>query len=391
MNAFIKIYNYILGTLKLEICGEFSERFFNILAAEKIKFWGLEKNNDNFYIYCYKKDILKIKKLRRKAFVSVKIIKKSGFPVIYKKYRNRYGILVGAILFFALLIVFSKFIWIINVNGNDLVHKNEVINSLNALSVKEGSRISDINTDYLKQKLILTCDNISWASLNIEGCVLNVNVSEFENSLIEDNPPCNLVADKDGIIVKMNIHSGNYAVRVGQTVSKGQLLVSGINTEKGINSFIYSSGEVYASVPETITHKIEKTQKYKSYSDKFCNRYAVKLLNVTLPLYLGGLYGDYTTENEVWDLNAFSGRVPVSIYKSTARFYKTKEKQLSKSEAYDLSLEKLEAKLEAEGAVDYRIIDIFSNENENDFTFVYTIRKTVDIAKKDFFKINSEK
>ena len=388
MNIFIKVYNYFLGTLKLEISGEFSERLLNILAAENIKFWGIEKSNESFIIYCYKKDILRIKKLRRKAFVSVKIICKKGFPVLFRKYKHRYGIL--SVIFSVLLIIFSKFIWVININGNNSIENREIVECLNSLNIKEGCKVSSINTDYLKQKLILSCDNISWASLNVEGCVLNVNILEFENSLTNDNPPCNLIADNDGIIVKMNIHSGNYMVTVGQTVSKGQLLVSGVNTEKGINSFIYSSGEVFASVPETLTLKVEKTVNYKNYTGKSNTKYARKVFNTTVPLYLGKDYGEYKRTNEIIDLKLFSEKIPIRVYKSRADFYNNKEKVLSETEAYDIALNDLQTKLDAEKAIDYRIIDTFSNENENEYVFVFRIRKTIDIAKKDFFKINSE-
>lgn len=390
MNVFIKVYNYFQGTLRLEISGEFSERLLNILAAENIKFWGIEKSNGSFSIYCYKKDILKIKNIRKKAFVSVKIIRKRGFPVLFRKYKHRYGILLGSVIFSVLLIIFSKFIWVININGNNLIENEEIVECLNSLNIKEGVNVSSVNTDLLKQQLILSCDNISWASLNVEGCVLNVNVLEFEDSITNDNPPCNLIADNDGIVVKMNIHSGNYMVTVGQTVSKGQLLVSGVNTEKGINNFIYSSGEVFASVPETVTLKVKKTVNYKNYTGKSNTKYALKVFNKTVPLYLGKDYGEYERTSKIIDLKWFSGKIPIRVYKSRADFYNNKEKVLSETEAYDIALNNLQTKLDAEKAIDYRIIDTFGNENENEYVFVFRIRKTIDIAKKDFFKINSE-
>ena len=58
MNVFIVLYRYFLGTLKIKISGDFAERFFNVLAADRIRFWNIEKKNDYFYVCILKKDML---------------------------------------------------------------------------------------------------------------------------------------------------------------------------------------------------------------------------------------------------------------------------------------------------------------------------------------------
>lgn len=390
MNMFIKLYNYFCGTIQIEIFGEFSERFLNILAAEKIKFWKVKKINEYIYVECYKKDILKIKKLRRKAFVTVKIISKFGFPLVLNKYKNRYGIAVGIALFFILLLIFSNHLWVINVNGNKDINSKEVINSLYSLNVTEGMKLSKIDTDVLKQKLILSSDNISWASLNIEGCVLNVNISEFNDSFTFDNPPCNLIALSDGIITKMNIHSGNYVVRIGQTVTKGQVLVSGITTEKGVNSFIHSSGEIFASVPDTVNITVNKTFNYKSSTGEHKNKFFVKIFNCYIPLNFGDFYGNFNETFSAKEIHLFGEKIPIKIIKHSAIYIENKQKQMNYEEAYNYALKELEEKLKNQKAIDYRILNTKNKNTNDEFLFTFNIRKTVDIAKKEYFKIIDE-
>lgn len=390
MNIFILLFHFLKGSVKLKIKGEFSERFFNILAANSIKFWNIEKSNGEFSFFIFRKDFLKLKKLRKKAGIKVKIISKHGFPVIIRRYRKRYGIIVGCLLFVVLLNVMSAHIWHIEIIGAKDTDTNEIINCLEKLGVGNGVKTNTLNTDYLKQKLILSFENLSWASLNIQGSVLNVNISEFDNEITQKNIPCNLIAKSDGIIVKMNIHSGKGVVNIGETVTKGQVLVSGIKNEKGINSFIVSEGEIFASVPDKITIEIPKTLSEKQYSDENLVRYAIDIMGAKIPLFLGEIKDKHDKNISCRNLTIFENKVPIKIYKQEVIYFEESFTEISYDTALTLATEKLKEILKNENAIDFEILNKTNTENKDNYTVTFDIRKTLDIANKDFFKIIGE-
>ena len=64
----------------------------------------------------------------------------------------------------------------------------------------------------------------------------------------------NLKATADGTVTRLEVQSGSPAVRIGDGVKKGQLLVSGVlEYTDGSNAFTDSLGKVFARTAKKIT------------------------------------------------------------------------------------------------------------------------------------------
>ena len=101
--------------------------------------------------------------------------------------------------------------------------------------------------------------------------------------LIDTSTPCNIVASKDGIIHQPIVMEGELVVEVGDTVRKGQLLVSGIieHQDTQIVRYVHARANIWArtwyegkgqadfsSVLKTrtgrkITHKVLETKNWQ--------------------------------------------------------------------------------------------------------------------------------
>jgi similar to stage IV sporulation protein len=156
----------------------------------------------------------------------------------------------GLILFLFIIYGLSSFVWTVEVEGAEEINPQKVLSELESLGVQAGVLKSDIDSLWIENQLIIRIPELSWASLEIRGskAVLRVRESVLPPVLIDRDTPCNVVAAKDGIIDKMIVLDGQAMVSEGQTVKKGQLLISGIiehpNTI-GVR-YVHSMGKIIA-------------------------------------------------------------------------------------------------------------------------------------------------
>ena len=167
----IWIWRYLFGYLTIQIKGEFCEQFINLATANGITIWNLYWQNGAIIANVSIKNFLNIYKIRQKKKCKIKILNKHGLIFKTGKYNKRFGALLGGVLFFALLYFLTNFVWIININGNKTISKDEIIKASNKIGIYEGVSKSKINSKYDAQRLQLNNKKIAWCSFNLEGCV----------------------------------------------------------------------------------------------------------------------------------------------------------------------------------------------------------------------------
>ena len=108
----------------------------------------------------------------------------------------------------------------------------------------------------LEATLDRVLDDIAWVSIGHSGSVITINVSmptigvESEERRI----PCNIVASRDGVIVKADVLVGEFTSLIGSAVKKGDLLVSGIvENSNGMAYYRHSIANIIAEYNQTIT------------------------------------------------------------------------------------------------------------------------------------------
>ena len=209
--------------------------------------------------------------------IAVEVVKRGGIPMIFSRYRYRFGIFLGAILATVLICFSESFIWDINVVGNETVSSAEVVSLLRDEGLFVGSFIKSANTDKIENRILMKTDRISWMSINIVGTVAEVQIREYQerNEESEDEKPANLVAKKSGRIEEVRIFRGNVVVSEGKYVEKGDLLVSGLydSLQLGIR-YTRASGQVFARTMEEIYIEIPFEYEGKRYTGaEYCDKY----------------------------------------------------------------------------------------------------------------------
>lgn len=255
----IKIWHYISGYVIIKIVGEYAERLLNQAALQKLYLWDIKRENSNELIAKVRvKDFFKLAPLSRKTRCKVRIIERVGLFFVISKLKKRKSFLVGALLFVAVVYLMSSFIWSIEVKCLDEELRLSVIEDLHQWGIREGVFKYDIDKEYYIDKLMTEYKDIAWAEIEIRGSRFIVELVKKQlPPELEENTPCDIIASKDGIIEEIIALRGEALVEPGQTVSKGDLLITGRVTlsedmsnmeEEGNTLLVHAEGIVKARV-----------------------------------------------------------------------------------------------------------------------------------------------
>lgn len=360
--------------------GEIPERILNLAVANRIFLWNSKLTKEGIESCISIKDFKKLRHIVRGSGIKFKIIKKQGFPFKTAKNRKRLGLVLGAVLFVAFLGFMSRHIWIIDVTGNKRVSDTEIISALKEIGIQEGIKTSKINAKTEREKLLLKIDSLAWASLNIEGCKLTVNVSEIKNEKPNDSNSNNLIASQDGIIEKIDVTSGNCIVKKGDTVKKGDLLVSGIIEMQSGTRFVRSAGKVIASTERSVTVSGKYKQKIKSENGKTKKKCVLEFFALKIPLYLGSESEDYISYSKTKELSLFGQKIPVSLHKKEFRFTEEYTVTYNRQKLEEKLHEEIDRKLKKQGVKEYTVSEKKVAQTSDGITLTEIITSRENIA-----------
>jgi similar to stage IV sporulation protein len=247
-----RLWNFIKGYVIILVEGYFLERFINICAKRKIFLWDVKNPNDlSMTLKVSIKGFKMLRPIARKSKCKVRIIKKKGLPFIINRYKKRKMFLLGTIIFVLLVNLLASFIWDIEILGNKETRSKDILQELSRLGVKPGVLKYNIDVNNIARTLVLQIDELGWASFEIKGTKAKVYVEERIKppTLIPKDVPCNIIAKKDGLIDSIVVKNGEKVAEEGDTVVKGQLLVSGVIKNEqalGQTKLVHALGEIKA-------------------------------------------------------------------------------------------------------------------------------------------------
>lgn len=367
------LYRFFCGVLEIEFYGVYPEKVLNICSKSGINIWSARFVKQRIRCKILVKDFLKLRYILRKSGIRAHIIDKKGFPFFIKHYNRRFGIFVGIMVFFAFLYVMSGHIWVIEVEGNKVVKEKEIITLCQELGIRTGVSSKNIKAKALAQELLLKSDKLAWASFNVEGSCLTVNVTEIKEKDEDNSVPCNLVSTSDGIITHIDVTAGNCLVKVGEAVSKGDVLVSGIIENQSGTKFVHSIGKITADCESEIIicQPLKTTAKYPTGETK--EKSVLEFFGIKIPLYIGSEKGKYDFTIRKNQPNLFGRKLPITIYTKRFAFYEEDTVKLS----YQKACEMLESKLSKQHDGKIKEKEFLQNGNEVELRTVISQNKEI--------------
>ena len=269
------LWNYFNGYVIISVKGFSWEKFINSVNSEGVSVFDIRIFPSHTEMKIPLKDYKKVMFCAKKHNCRVKILKKYGLPFTFHRLIKKGFFMWGALLFVTSLFILSTFIWEVNVEGNLRIPKDEILSFAKDLGIFPGSNKKDIDIDSASKSFIMNFEDISWISIKIKGTQANISISET----IEEKPSplkeefSNIVAAKDGIIDKIYVSSGTALVSEGDTVFKGDILISGVllnpvDGEINENNLVPSEGKVFARNTYKISLTLPKLHKEKVFFEE---------------------------------------------------------------------------------------------------------------------------
>ncbi len=355
----VNLIRFIFGYVKIVIIGENPEIFINHLISSNVSVWNIERKGDLFVLCISVSDYKKIRKIRSDISLKyrTKIIQKYGLKFRLINSKIRAGICVGILLILMLNLFFSNFIWQIEVTGIEQISQDEVINVCKEFGLVEGLFKKNIDTYDLSHKIALKLDKIAWLSLNIEGSKLTVNISENKDSAKEDSVPTSIIAIRDGTIHSIVEKRGTQNVEIGQTVRKGEVLISCVESVGNYVRYVSASGDVIADTHHTFYIEVDKKYKYKIKNYIFESKKAFEFFGLRIPLYLTGTDEFDESFTEEKQLKMFNKELPIAMKIRYFVFSDVIEKEISKDYAVNIALSEFVQELK-----NNKIISVFEKK-----------------------------
>ena len=375
------LYKFIIGFLEVEFSGDITEVILNICAKHGISLWNIKRKDKKIRCFMTVSSFRALPDIARKSGIRVHILKKIGLPFIINRYKRRFGIPVGAAVFFSFLYFMSCFVWNVEVEGNKAVPENEILSTCETFGIKEGVLKSSIDPQIGKQKLLLEQNKLAWASVNVEGCMVTVNVTEAKEKEQDNSIATNITAAADGIITKIDVTSGNCLVKVGDTVAKGQLLVSGVIEHADSTRFVHSSGSIIAKTERVITVSADYKRIVAKKTGAVKKRSVLSFFGINIPLYLGNVNGSFESRSDTKQAALLGKKLPIRLQTKYYEMTNDEEITVSKDELLK-ELERL-LKSEAKGIANFEVKSRNFTEKDSCITLKSVITAEENIAKAE--------
>lgn len=238
---------YKNGIITIEIQSLIPEKFVNLMWKNGVHIKNLRKENITTMIMDVNlRDYDKIEEIAKKTKTKIKIIKRRGFAFFLIKIKRRIALVLGIILFMGMLYYLSTFVWNIEISVDHNLSPYEIRQQLSSFGIKPGINKRNINVYDIEEKLIKNNENIMWVRARVEGAKLKISAAERQSppNIIAESSPCNLVARKDGEVIRVYTKAGTPVVKKGDMIRKGQVLVKGEQGKEGATYQVHAIGDV---------------------------------------------------------------------------------------------------------------------------------------------------
>ena len=226
----VHLWNYIRGYVIIIAKGKSVERFINICTRRQILLWDIvRRDSDSAIMKASLRGFLLMRPAAKKSGCRVNIEKKCGLPFFFHRFKKRRGFQVGLLFFAVLIVFFTSMIWDIEITGCSSLTAEQVMTILNSRHIGKGTFKMGLDPKGIAQEILLNIDDVAWAGVRIQGVKLSVAIENIvpKPTVIKENDFFNIVAERDGLVTGVEVFAGSAKVKEGETVKKGQILVSG--------------------------------------------------------------------------------------------------------------------------------------------------------------------
>jgi similar to stage IV sporulation protein len=283
-----RLVSFLTGYVEVLVRGAQLEKLLNLLTNSGLYLWDVKRlGNGVIQLKIRSYGFLRIRRLIRRTHSTVRIYRKRGWPFIRRKLGRRKMFWIGAVAFMTLLFYLSSLVLFIKVDGFAGGERKLLLTNLSGLGLKPGITRQDLlaKKSLIEREVMMHTPGAVWLGITVQGVVAEVKVVKRK---IAPAPlgGCDIIAAHDGVISKLVVVRGVPVVKEGDTVARGDLLISGVEwlkdseSENLVKYEVSASGIVEAKTwydleaiePKTIWRPVVKTARYKEYKLRWGRR-----------------------------------------------------------------------------------------------------------------------
>lgn len=334
---FTWLVNWFIGSRDYSVDDIDADRAASIIAMSGANFRRMRRR-EKLYFTVSLPDCALLERILKSRDIAYNRLHEHGLEPILRRYRHRYGVPVGIGMFIAILLLSSRFIWSMEVAGNERISDDEVLARLEELGCSVGTYIPSIDFDKLHTDYLIKYNDTAWIAVNVSGTKATVELREMviNPPVPDEDIPYNLVAAEDGVIESLEVYRGDPVVEPGLLVRKGELLVSGIRDFGERLGLVHAQGRVIARVTREFTIEVPLEREVRiatgtEYSEKY-----LKILGFSIKFSgnTGNLPADCDKIVRESDVTLFDTlELPVSVEETIFREYTTTTEVITEDEA----------------------------------------------------------
>lgn len=189
----------------------------------------------------------------------------------------------------AIVLLLVPVLWINSLYCNSIeisgdIDSDSVLDALADIGVAVGARIDNIDYDIVENHLASVLD-LSYAVIEVIGNKLYVSTVDNtdDTPVIDYSQSRDIVASSSGTVTAISVVQGTAVVSVGQYVSVGDVLISGVRTySDGTTTPIYAIGTVTAEVSVSSTVVYSGYMQQWQYTGNSVTVVAIDIANTTV-------------------------------------------------------------------------------------------------------------
>lgn len=309
----------IKGVVTVQVEGFFTERFINLCKINNIKIWDIRQIVQGVIrIKMYISDFKKLRHIARKTKCKVIIKDKKGIYFSLFKMKKKKFLIYSTISLIIFSIIFSMFIWQINITGNTTIQTQKILNKLKDSGIYVGKFKIGLSKKEVINKLRVSMPELSWAGIEVSGVKANVEVVEktIINQKIDQTTLGDIVADKSGVITRIIAENGTAKLKEGSYIENGYTLIEGIILSKILPiQYVHAEGIVRINSEYIFEKDYKFEQIEKNYTGTKKYTIGIGINNKENML-------NYLNKNKKYDItktskkiNIFSTNISFDLYK----------------------------------------------------------------------------
>lgn len=262
---------WLCGKRQIAVNGPAVRRFLQLCLSRGIQMRNLtEAGANGVTLEILNREYEPVRELAEKCGTDIRTTRRGGIPAFFVRSRKHLSFACGMLAAWLLVQALGGRIWRIELHGNRFYSTDTLQTFLMTAGYEPGIRRGSVVCDDLEQLLRKEYARISWVSARVEGTCLILELRESEAvSEKTERAPGNLVATTDGMVEKLTVRSGIPVVQIGDTVTAGQVLVTGRVPR-------YDDADVEIGSEDTRADADIVLERTISYTDTFSAVYPVR-------------------------------------------------------------------------------------------------------------------